>query len=293
MNFLPHNHIRLCPVYADRNADNPLCLRFSLFQPQFRQLFHQLLRRRKLSRVNYQTDHNLSGGKPGANQHMAHQSGSLLFTVSAHMILPHKRKNRFQNYLIFRRPKRTFRVRNDVMRPARIKAGDQITVFIISHRILRFIAVMPGLLHPDDRLHDRVNPLRRKPADPNQVSPHFILFIFQLLVIMHGLNLAAPALPVKRAFRLHTKRRRRRHLLYSRVSVIFFAFRDSCLDDIADHGILYKQGITFRPADPLAVISDIFNADCNHVIFLKASIFHKQNPLTQGPSNEDLTQTIC
>ena len=85
------------------------------------------------------------------------------------------------------------------MCPPCIESRDQIIVFIISDRKLRFVPIVPRLFHADDRFHDPVDPFGHKSADADQIVSDLVLFENKLPFIAHCLNLAAAALSVKGA----------------------------------------------------------------------------------------------
>ena len=205
---------------------------------------------------------------------MTHQSGSVAFPVSTHMVFPHIGKHRLQYHLILRRSQRAVRIGNNIMRPARIESGHKIPCSVIPHRELCLIAVMPWLFHAHHRLHDLTQKFPGESPDPDQIIPHFIRLVDKLPLIAHGLDLAPTALPVEAAFRLHTKRRRCHHLLYSRITVILPALRDPRLHRITNDRILNEKSIAAALADPLSVAAHILYRHCDNVIFSVLPVLH-------------------
>ncbi len=205
---------------------------------------------------------------------MAHQSRTFCFTVGSHIIFPHIIQDRLQNILVLRYAQGAIGIRYNIVCPARIEPGDKVPILVVTHRILRLVTIMPWLFHANDRLHHGIDLLCRKTTDAQQMIPHFILFIDKLSLIAHGLNLAAATLSVKPAFRLHTKRRRRHHLLYSRITIILLALGNPRFHRITDDRIFHKQGIPVALTDSFAVVSDIFYRHSNDVVFLIPYTFH-------------------
>ena len=144
---------------------------------------------------------------------MADQSLSRGFPVGRNMIFLHITQYDLQDLLILFGSKTAVRVGYDVMSPSGIKSRYGIAAFIHTYGILRLVSVMKRLVHSHNGLHTPVNQLRREAADPNQIVSDFGYFKLKLPLIAHGLKLASAALPVKGALRLHTKRRRCKHLL--------------------------------------------------------------------------------
>ena len=208
---------------------------------------------------------------------MAYQSLPRGLPVSAHPVLLHIRKYRFQNLPVLRRPKKAIGVGNDIMGSARVKSCNQIPIPVISDGKLGLIAVMPWLFHTRYVLHHHIDPFCGKAADTHKVFTHLILFPDKLSLILHSLNLTASALSVKSAFRRHTKRRRCHHLLYSGITVIFPAFGNLRLYCIADNRILYKQSISVGPADTFAVVSDVLYVDRYYIVLFITRKFHSQS----------------
>ena len=69
------------------------------------------------------------------------------------------------------------------MSPAGIKACYESAVFVTAYGILRFIPIMPRLLHAYNRLHDGINETFIKATDTDQVVSDFILFECKLPVL--------------------------------------------------------------------------------------------------------------
>ena len=70
----------------------------------------------------------------------------------------------------------TVAVWNDRMGPSCIKTGDDMAIFVHSHRKLRFVPVVIRLIHTYDRLHRN----SCKSTDTLQIIAHLTLFELQL-----------------------------------------------------------------------------------------------------------------
>ena len=88
---------------------------------------------------------------------------------------------------------------NNGMGPSCVKTSDDLPILIFSHRILRLVAVSPGMLHAYDLFDLQV----RETADALQVAPDFFLFEFQLFLIRKSLELTSAAGSCTGAFWFH------------------------------------------------------------------------------------------
>ena len=134
---------------------------------------------------------------------MTHQTFSVFFVIGGYMIFFHKSQNNIQNFPVHRHPQGAVPVGDDLMGPPGIKSGNQFSVFISSHWKLGLVPIMERMLHPRNGLHHLLQELLGKTADPPQVVLHFSLLKRKLLFIGKRLDLAAAALTVKSADRLH------------------------------------------------------------------------------------------
>ena len=157
------------------------------------------------------------------------------------------------------------------MGTARIKSGNEISVFIVSHRKLRFISIVPGVFHPHNRFHDFIDHSRIKTADANQIIPDFFVFKKKLSFISHRLNLTAAALSVEVTPGFHSERGWNHNFFHPRISVIFLYFCNPCFYGITDNGVFYKQCISVRFSNAFSVIPYIFNLHRYNIVF---PVFH-------------------
>ena len=151
--------------------------------------------------------------KSGPDQDVANLPFSGFFFIGRNPIPLHMLQNDFQNLFVFLPPQHTICVGDDGVCPSGIKSRNGISLLVLSDGVLGFVAVAKRLLHAYNRLHDTIQLLGGKSPDPHQVIPHLIFLETELSFVGHRLNLASAALSVKRAGRLHTKRRRCEHLL--------------------------------------------------------------------------------
>ena len=163
--------------------------------------------------VQHKIYHNLAAGKTGADQNMPHQTFAGGFIVWSNFIFFHKGQNGLQNLLILFVSKITIGIGDNRMAVPGIKSGHRFPVLVRTHGILRFVPVAVRIIHAYNRFHNPVYKPLLKTAQTDQVIPYFILLKFQLFFIRKRLKLAAAALPVKRTFWLHAKRRRHSYLL--------------------------------------------------------------------------------
>ena len=188
------DHIAAFPVAVDGNAGHAV---------QLPQRFRQLLLMGQAVPVEDQAHHDFPCGKSIAGQNMTHQPFARFLIIGRNMILLHKTDHPIQDLPVHRNAQRTVPVGNDLMRPPRVKSGDDMSVFIRPHRKLRLVPVVKGVLHACDGFHHLLQQFLREAADPPQVIFHFFLLEIQLFFIGKRLDLAAAALAVKSADRLH------------------------------------------------------------------------------------------
>ena len=123
---------------------------------------------------------------------MTDESFSCRFVVGRDIVCLHPAQDRLQNLSVFGTAYTAVCHRNDRVGVACIEAGHG-TVSALLHGDLFLIAVVPGLVHADNGVHDCIDLLRRKAADPDQVLTHFFLLKGQLLLVVQSLDLAAAA----------------------------------------------------------------------------------------------------
>ena len=114
---------------------------------------------------------------------MANETLSGRLIIGTHPIFPHISKDGLEYCLIFFDTQETVRICYDGMRPSGIESGDNVALSVCSDRILGLVAIVPGLVHPDDRLHALVHESCIKTAETNQVVADFVLFKFQLFFV--------------------------------------------------------------------------------------------------------------
>ena len=163
---------------------------------------------RKSGSINNQTNHDLPGAFAGTDQYMPHNSLPGRFIISTNAILLHKVKHGVYDQLACRISNRTIAAGNDLMRTTGIKTCDQISLFIITNRVLRFVAIIVWDFHSHDRFHNNLIFVYINPADAPETIRHFFLLPLQLLFIAAVLQLASTARSCHRTFRFNAERRR-------------------------------------------------------------------------------------
>ena len=119
------DHIAAFPVAVDGNAGHAV---------QLPQRFRQLLLMGQAVPVEDQAHHDFPCGKSIAGQNMTHQPFARFLIIGRNMILLHKTDHPIQDLPVHRNAQRTVPVGNDLMRPPRVKSGDDMSVFIRPHR---------------------------------------------------------------------------------------------------------------------------------------------------------------
>ena len=158
------------------------------------------------------------------------------------------------------------------MRSSRIKSRNQLSISILPDRKLGFVSIAERIFHPHDRLHRDL----RHAADALEISGDFLLLKAKLLRIVEHLQLASAARTCNRADRLDAVCGRLDQAHQTRVAVIFLCFDHFYLGEIADDGVLDKEGIALAFAYTLSVVSHIFNFHRQYIIFL---IAHEKSPV--------------
>ena len=196
---------------------------------------------------------------------MANQPLMAFLIIGPDPIFLHKCLDNFQYSPVFLYPQQAVRIFNDIMGAARIKSGYNFSVFIHSKRKLSLVAVPPGLLHSNNWKHGDF--FLFKTADPHKVIFNLSLFKRQLLLIFHGLELAAPAGTGRRASWLCPKSRRSDHLHQTGKTIGFFHLHGFRPHLVADDRILDKPDVAVKLSDTGAVLAHIFNGNCKFLIF--------------------------
>ena len=127
---------------------------------------------------------------------------------------------------------------------AGIEAGHG-TVSALLHGDLFLIAVVPGLVHADNGVHDCIDLLRRKAADPDQVLPDFFLLEGQLFLVVQSLDLAAAAGPGDGTARFHTEGGWLQDSIQMTVGIAGSHLGDGHFDRVAGHRVFDKDGKAF------------------------------------------------
>ena len=140
----------------------------------FSQCFHQFFPVWQTFSINDQANHLFLTGKSTSDQYMTHQSFSSFLIVCGNMIFFHKINDNIQNFPVYRKSERTVAIWNNRMRSSCIKAGNNMTFFIRSHRKLCFVSIMVRLIHTNDRFHRDFC----KSTDAFQIITHLIFFEF-------------------------------------------------------------------------------------------------------------------
>ena len=137
---------------------------------------------------------------------MAHQSAVIFFIVWFDMFHLHKFQNCVQDFFILFYPQYavTLRHRNDLVCPACIESGSQLSITVSANRKLCFIAITERLFHSCCRFHNLIQKFLWNTAQSDQIVAHLVMLKFQLFLIVQCLYLTAPALSRHRTDRLYS-----------------------------------------------------------------------------------------
>ena len=131
-------------------------------------------------------------------------------------------------------------------------------------RVLRLVAVAVGHIHADDRPHLKV----RQTADARHRILHELPLPRKLRGVVHLLQAAAAAAARLGARSRDTARTGLKDLFDARKCVRLLRARHAGQHLIADQCVLHKQREAVRVADALAVLREIFDCNCQEIIFI-------------------------
>ena len=105
------------------------------------------------------------------------------FIIGRNLIFFHIFQNDLQNLFIFRYSQLTVDIWDDTMGAACIKTAHRLSFFVRSDRILRLVAIVKGLVHTHDGLHQMINRFFVKTADTHQIIADFAVLEAKLLLV--------------------------------------------------------------------------------------------------------------
>ena len=225
---------RICRIRAAQRA---FCSRLSTLPTE---LLHQCVLVREARAVDDEADHVLAGAEALAAEHMTYEAFATLLVVWVNAVVLHPADDGVQYRLIFFDAEEAVVTGDDVVRPAGVEAGDDLSGLVAADRVLRLVPVAERALHADDRLEDLVEKFLRHLADTKQVVIDLRLLEVKLGRIAHLLELTAAALTRDRAGRGLPRRARLYELHEAGKAVVLLHLRRGCDDLIPDDRVLDK-----------------------------------------------------
>ena len=210
----------------------------------------------------------LAGSEALAAEHMTHEAFAALLVVWVNAVVLHPADDGVQYRLIFFDAEEAVVTGDDVVGPAGVEAGDDLSGLVAADRILRLVPVTERTFHADDRLEDLVEKFLRHLTDTKQVVVDLLLLEAELGRVAHLLELTAAALTRDRAGRGLPRRARGDELHEAGEAVVLLHLRRGGDDLIPDDRILDKPdelALGLSDAEPLAGI--VCNCDLKLLIF--------------------------
>ena len=172
---------------------------------------------------------------------MADESLAGLLVVSRDIVGLHPAEDCLQNLFVFGAADATGGHGNHGVGMTGVEAGYR-AVFSLLDRDLFLVPVVPGFLHADDGMHDRIDLFGDKAADPDQVLTHLFLLESKLFCVVQGLNLAAAAGPGNGTAGFHTGRGRLQDPVEMAVCIAGSHLCKGHFNRVSGHRVFDKDG---------------------------------------------------
>ena len=276
---------RICRIRAAQRSHSA---RLSTMSTE---LLHQRLLVREARAVDDEADHVLAGAESLAAEYMTHEAFAALLVVWVDAVVLHPGDDGFQYRLIFFDAEEAVVAGDDVVGPAGVETGDDLSRLVAADRVLRLVPVAERTLHADDRLEDLIEKRLRHLADAKQVVVDLLLLEVELCRVAHLLELAAATLTGDRAGRGLPRRARRNELHEAGKAVMLLHLRRGGDDLITDDRILDEPdelALGLSDAESLAGI--VCNCDLKLLIFFHNSI--RASALFDACTSDALTRVL-